>query len=149
MPAPTHYSSPRLVCTSCGHNTDRADRVKPGSGWLTATLLCLMVIPGVVYWVWRNSMKQESCPLCRRATLIPASSPMGQAIMQSPWQHFNDPALTSPTPDVRFDRIEQAIDAMAVEVERVAESQRYAARLLSDRSAQEQPPRDHRVTTPT
>jgi len=109
----------------------------------------LMVIPGVVYWVWRNSMKLDCCPLCRRATLIPASSPMGQAILQSPWPRFADTAITSATPDVRFDRIEQAIDAMAVEVERVAESQRYAARLLSDRSAQEQPPRDHRIKTPS
>lgn len=31
---------------------------------------------------------------------------------------------------MRLERIEQAIDAIAIEVERVAESQRYAARQL-------------------
>jgi hypothetical protein len=35
--------------------------------------------------------------------------------------------------DRRLERIEQAIDAMAVEVERVAEGQRFVTRLLSER----------------
>jgi hypothetical protein len=33
----------------------------------------------------------------------------------------------------RLYRIEQAVDAMAVEIERMAESQRYTTRLLSER----------------
>ena len=36
--------------------------------------------------------------------------------------------------DNRLERIEQAIDAMAVEVERVAESQRFMTKLLSERA---------------
>lgn len=40
----------------------------------------------------------------------------------------------SPATDHRLERIEQAIDAMAVEVERVAESQRFMTKLLSDRA---------------
>ena len=36
--------------------------------------------------------------------------------------------------DHRLERIEQAIDAMAVEVERIAEGQRFVTKLLSDRS---------------
>jgi hypothetical protein len=123
------YSSPRLVCTSCGHETDIPDRVKPGTGWLTATLLFLMVVPGVVYWVWRNTMKENRCPLCNRATLIPTASPIGRAILASPYR-LADPAITPQPQDVRLERIEQAIDAIAIEVERVAESQRYAARQL-------------------
>jgi hypothetical protein len=39
----------------------------------------------------------------------------------------------SPDVDHRLDRIEQAIDAMAVEVERISEGQRFMTRLLSDR----------------
>lgn len=151
MSAPhrTFHTEARFVCSSCGHQTDLADRVKPGSGWLTATLLCLMVVPGVVYWVWRHAMKEDRCPLCRRASLIPASSPIGRALVQSPSLHANYAPVPGLTPDARFDRIEQAIDAIAIEVERVAESQRYAAKLLNDRSAAEQSPGDRRVTTPT
>ncbi len=40
----------------------------------------------------------------------------------------------SPVTDHRLERIEQAIDAMAVEVERVAESQRFMTKLLSERA---------------
>lgn len=40
-----------------------------------------------------------------------------------------DPSLA-----YRLERMEQAIEAMAVEVERVAEAQRFTTRLLSERS---------------
>jgi hypothetical protein len=43
-------------------------------------------------------------------------------------------ATSSSATDHRLERIEQAIDAMAVEVERVAESQRFMTKLLSDRA---------------
>ncbi len=38
--------------------------------------------------------------------------------------------------EARLQRIEQAIDAMATEVERVAEGQRFTSRLLADREQQ-------------
>ena len=49
----------------------------------------------------------------------------------------------SPVPDAflarieqRMDRIEQAIDAVAVEIERVSEGQRFTTKLLSDKSGE-------------
>jgi hypothetical protein len=42
--------------------------------------------------------------------------------------------------DVRLDRIEQAIDALAVEMERVSEGQRYSARVLNELRALPAPP---------
>ena len=41
--------------------------------------------------------------------------------------------LSDPGVDDRLYRIEQAVDAMALEIERMAESQRFTAKLLSDR----------------
>lgn len=35
--------------------------------------------------------------------------------------------------DSRLDRIEQAVDAIAIEVERISEAQRFAAKLLNER----------------
>lgn len=43
--------------------------------------------------------------------------------------------------DDRLTRMEQAIDAVAVEVERISEGQRFTTRLLSDRSAERSPER--------
>ena len=36
--------------------------------------------------------------------------------------------------DARLERIEQAVDAMAVEVERISEGQRFTTRLLAERN---------------
>jgi hypothetical protein len=41
--------------------------------------------------------------------------------------------IADPQVDERLYRIEQAVDAMALEIERMAESQRFTARLLSER----------------
>ena len=41
--------------------------------------------------------------------------------------------LADPQVDERLYRIEQAVDAMALEIERMAESQRFTARLLTER----------------
>lgn len=41
--------------------------------------------------------------------------------------------LSDPGVDDRLYRIEQAVDAMAIEIERMAESQRFTAKLLADR----------------
>jgi hypothetical protein len=39
----------------------------------------------------------------------------------------------SPALEARLDRMEQAMDAIAVEVERISEAQRFTTKLLSDR----------------
>jgi hypothetical protein len=43
--------------------------------------------------------------------------------------------------DARLDRIEHAVEAIAVEVERISEGQRFTTKLLADRSAVEGAPR--------
>jgi hypothetical protein len=43
-------------------------------------------------------------------------------------------ALSAGTNDPRLERMEQAIDAIAIEVERIAEAQRFQTRLLSERA---------------
>jgi hypothetical protein len=49
------------------------------------------------------------------------------------------PAARDSFTDERLDRIEHAIDAMAVEVERIAEGQRFVTRLLSERTPEPLP----------
>jgi hypothetical protein len=52
------------------------------------------------------------------------------------------PAAPALTPDAaaRLERMEQAIDAIAVEVERISEGQRFTTRLLADRTGAAPPP---------
>ena len=42
-------------------------------------------------------------------------------------------AALAPRGDARFDRLEQAVEAVAVEVERMSEGQRFVSKLLAER----------------
>jgi hypothetical protein len=52
--------------------------------------------------------------------------------------------------DARLNQLVDAVDAIAVEVERISEAQRFSARLLAERQASSPPParRDPGVITP-
>lgn len=66
-------------------------------------------------------------------------------------QRRHERTLNAPRPadPDRLDRIERAIDATALEVERVSEASRYLVKLLSGRAERPQlPPRVERVITP-
>jgi hypothetical protein len=45
-----------------------------------------------------------------------------------------------PEVNARLERMEHAIDSIAVEVERISEGQRFTTKLLADRSKSDQPP---------
>jgi FtsZ-interacting cell division protein ZipA len=48
-----------------------------------------------------------------------------------------EPQQSTPLEDDRLKRLEQAVDAIAIEVERISEAQRFTTKLLSERHAQE------------
>jgi hypothetical protein len=60
--------------------------------------------------------------------------PLVIAHVRRVWRRDQYLAPVSSETDHRLERIEQAIDAMAVEVERIAEGQRFVTRLLSERT---------------
>ena len=49
--------------------------------------------------------------------------------------------LPSPFNDTRLEQLQQSIDAIAIEVERIAEAQRFSAKLLAGREAEPRLPR--------
>lgn len=64
------------------------------------------------------------------AVLFPIARALGRRIEGKP-QAAQLPAGT----DARLDRIEHAVEAIAVEVERISEGQRFTTKLLAERSA--------------
>ncbi len=48
-------------------------------------------------------------------------------------------AQVAPATDARLDRIEHAVEAIAVEVERISEGQRFTTKLLAERSPADGP----------
>ena len=61
--------------------------------------------------------------------------PLVRAIVRR-WDRASALPAAQPDTTARLERIEQAIDAMSIEVERIAESQRFVTRLMTDRSAE-------------
>jgi hypothetical protein len=50
------------------------------------------------------------------------------------WRHGSRPSNRAPTlDDKRIERIENAVDAIAIEVERISEAQRFTTGLLAER----------------
>jgi hypothetical protein len=67
--------------------------------------------------------------------------------------HRHDQISKSPAAPLdqqeRQERLELAVDAIAIEVERIAEGQRFVTRLLSEKATQQAPQRPaERVVTP-
>lgn len=68
-------AKPTHLCRQCGN------RVRPNPGnkvnkLILIILLCLYIIPGVIYWLWANSQKYVTCPRCKaRDSVIPLGSP--------------------------------------------------------------------------
>lgn len=63
-------------------------------------------------------------------------------------QHTRSPSGGRFELDERLERIERAIDTVAVEVERLGEGQRFPARLLLDANKAANPAESSRSTTP-
>ncbi|MFN2566104.1 MAG: hypothetical protein ABR499_13995 [Gemmatimonadaceae bacterium] len=55
------------------------------------------------------------------------------------WERDSLQPKVPPEVVARLDRIEQAVDAVAIEVERISEGQRFTTKLLSERTADATP----------
>ena len=62
-------------------------------------------------------------------------APIALAISRMLWKRGSQPKYVGPSPEnaQRLERMEQAIDSIAIEIERVSEGQRFVTRLMSDR----------------
>jgi len=68
------------VCTSCG-TVSRGKRTIKGSALLEIVLWCCMILPGLLYTIYRLHTREIVCPKCRKSTIIPANTPFAQKYM--------------------------------------------------------------------
>lgn len=69
--------------------------------------------------------------MCIAATII--LTPIARAIARRADNESRNP-VTPPDVTARLERMEQAIDSIAIEVERISEGQRFTTKLLSERA---------------
>ena len=73
---------PLLLCMRCGY-VGKSERVYPGSDMAGLLLFLLLIVPGLIYFVWRYSSAFEQCSLCESRELIPHDSPKANEILAS------------------------------------------------------------------
>ena len=69
------------------------------------------------------------------AIILAIGIPLVRGIVRR-WDRKGDASAVPPDTAARLERIEQAIDAMSIEVERIAEGQRFVTRIMTDRPAE-------------
>lgn len=67
---------PERICLDCG-TQGRAKVKTPGSIWIEVILWLALIVPGLIYSVWRLSSKKLVCPACGSTRLVPTDSPAG------------------------------------------------------------------------
>lgn len=77
--------SNKFICTSCGH-VGQVERIMKGS-FITELLLWLfLLLPGMFYTMWRYTSRYDGCPKCKKETMIPVDSPVGQKLLSETQQ---------------------------------------------------------------
>jgi hypothetical protein len=66
-----------LFCTACGHVGPGKTHTR-GSIGMEILLWLLLIVPGLIYSVWRHTTRGEVCGVCGAANLIPLDSPVAQ-----------------------------------------------------------------------
>lgn len=73
-------TGPAMVCTTCGHHGPTVSRTR-GSLLLEVVLWIMLIVPGVIYSVWRLTTRRPACSKCGGSTLVPADTPVGKQLL--------------------------------------------------------------------
>lgn len=69
-----------MVCRSCGF-VGRAPSMTRGSTAIDLVLWVCLIVPGLIYSIWRVSSRYYGCAKCGGKDVIPADSPIGRKII--------------------------------------------------------------------
>lgn len=69
-----------MLCKSCGFVGSSKSGV-PGSLGVEILLWLCLIVPGLIYSLWRDSARYRACPKCGGKEMIPADSPVGKKII--------------------------------------------------------------------
>lgn len=69
-----------MVCTTCGHHGQAVVKTR-GSILIEIVLWLLLIVPGLIYSIWRVSSRADACASCGAATLVPDTSPIGRKLL--------------------------------------------------------------------
>jgi hypothetical protein len=68
------------ICVECGYQ-GHPKTITRGSLLTELMLWLLLIVPGVIYSIWRLTTRYRGCPECG-AHMIPGDTPMGKMLLQ-------------------------------------------------------------------
>jgi len=92
----------RTICARCETLT-KPEKFVPGSFLVEIALWICLLLPGILYSLWRFTNKRMICTACGSDELIPLSSPKGKRIIaqqQQERQHASIHDKSAEDPDV-------------------------------------------------
>lgn len=70
-----------VACPVCQH-VGPPRTITPGSFLIELVLWLFLILPGLVYSLWRHSARHQACAACGNRHTVPLGTPAGQAILQ-------------------------------------------------------------------
>ena len=80
----------KMICPACGSQGWPVSKIKGNVGIEIVLWLCL-IVPGLIYSVWRMTSRYDACASCQQAGMIPLNSPKGKQLAAQ----FATPSLTA------------------------------------------------------
>lgn len=68
----------QLHCMTCGSDTASVTRTK-GSIWIEVILWLCLIVPGLIYSIWRLTTRHEACGQCGATNIVPQNAPAAVA----------------------------------------------------------------------
>ena len=83
LPSPSTNSlhCGELICTNCGFR-GKAKRITKGSILIEIVLWIMLLVPGLIYSIWRLASRYNGCPQCGAGNMIPIDSPKGHKLVE-------------------------------------------------------------------
>ena len=102
-----------MFCPHCGHQGTARDHT-PGSMGIELVLWLCLIIPGLIYSLWRLSARRPVCARCGAAGLLPEDSPAAHACMRELGiTPSSDPYAMTRPPSARMASLGRAMGHLA------------------------------------
>lgn len=72
-----------MVCQNCGTRGEPKTITK-GSIAIEIILWLCLIVPGLIYSVWRLTTRQPGCPACGQTSMIGINTPKGRQLIETP-----------------------------------------------------------------
>jgi hypothetical protein len=82
-----------MICATCGGTSTTT--ITKGSLLIELFMWLCLIVPGIIYSLWRVTSCYEGCAACGGSSMIPRNSPMGRKLSSE---------LGVPVPSEKIDR---------------------------------------------